>query len=209
MIKCKRMPALLLVLLLLAAASTFAPAAWGTAKGFSAAELKKMSTFLSNFTEIGYMNFSAEDFLNGDDPADIIHFGIRHNYINNFKSRIALCKNRNCEWGALVIHGKYVKESIKKYFGADYRNLVSVTDRDLPYYYDGTYYHFDGADGEAVYYARVDEAVRDFDGMIVMRGEIYNYADKKDILGKFKALAKPHKYGGRNTWAILRMETEF
>lgn len=209
MIKCKKLPVLLLILLVLAAAGILTSAPRGEAKGFSAAELKRMGIFLSNFTEIGYMNFSAEDFLNGDDPADIIHFGIRHNYINNFKSRIALCKNRNCEWGALVIHGKYVKESIKKYFGADFSNLVSVTDRDLPYYYDGTYYHFDGSDGEAVYYARVDEAVRDYEGMIVMRGEIYNYADKKDILGKFTALAKPHTFGGKNTWTILRMETEF
>lgn len=187
----------------------FSCAAFGGAKGFSAAELKKMSTFLSNFTELGFMDFDAEVLTNEDDPADMIRFGIWHNYINNYKSRIARCKKKDCEWGSLVIEGKYVTESIKKYFGVDYKKLASVTESDLPFYYDGTYYHFEGADGEAVYYARVDEAVRDSEGRIVMRGEIYNTEDKNDILGKFTALAKPHKFNGKDTWAILRMETEF
>lgn len=187
----------------------FSCAAFGGAKGFSGAELKKMSTFLSNFTELGFMDFDAEILTNEDDPADMIRFGIRHNYINNYKSRIARCKKKDCEWGSLVIEGKYVTESIKKYFGVDYKKLASVTESDLPFYYDGTYYHFEGADGEAVYYARVDEAVRDSEGRIVMRGEIYNTEDKNDILGKFTALAKPHKFNGKDTWAILRMETEF
>ncbi len=187
----------------------FSCAAFGGAKGFSGAELKKMSTFLSNFTELGFMDFDAEVLTNEDDPADMIRFGIWHNYINNYKSRIARCKKKDCEWGSLVIEGKYVTESIKKYFGVDYKKLASVTESDLPFYYDGTYYHFEGADGEAVYYARVDEAVRDSEGRIVMRGEIYNTEDKNDILGKFTALAKPHKFNGKDTWAILRMETEF
>ena len=187
----------------------FSCAAFGGAKGFSAAELKRMSTFLSNFTELGFMDFDAEVLTNEDDPADMIRFGIWHNYINNYKSRIARCKKKDCEWGSLVIEGKYVTESIKKYFGVDYKKLASVTESDLPFYYDGTYYHFEGADGEAVYYARVDEAVRDSEGRIVMRGEIYNTEDKNDILGKFTALAKPHKFNGKDTWAILRMETEF
>ncbi|HPR90668.1 MAG TPA: hypothetical protein PLD93_04475, partial [Synergistaceae bacterium] len=95
----------------------FSCAAFGGAKGFSAAELKKMSTFLSNFTELGFMDFDAEVLTNEDEPDDMIRFGIWHNYINNYKSRIARCKKKDCEWGSLVIEGKYVTESIKKYFG--------------------------------------------------------------------------------------------
>lgn len=205
----KKMTVLCLVLSLFVFSCTETFAASGSKKGFSAAELKRMSTFLSNFTELGFMDFDAEVLTNEDDPADMIRFGIWHNYINNYKSRIARCKKKNCEWGSLVIEGKYVTESIKKYFGVDYKKLASVTESDLPFYYDGTYYHFEGADGEAVYYARVDEAVRDSEGRIVMRGEIYNAEDKNDILGKFTALAKPHKFNGKDTWAILRMETEF
>ncbi len=205
----KKMTVLCLVLSLFVFSCTETFAASGSKKGFSAAELKRMSTFLSNFTELGFMDFDAEVLTNEDDPADMIRFGIWHNYINNYKSRIARCKKKGCEWGSLVIEGKYVTESIKKYFGVDYKKLASVTESDQPFYYDGTYYHFEGADGEAVYYARVDEAVRDSEGRIVMRGEIYNAEDKNDILGKFTALAKPHTFGGKDTWAILSMETEF
>ena len=54
----------------------------GVSYAASAAELKLMSTFLSNFTELGFMNFEAKELTNEDDPADMIRFGIWHNYIN-------------------------------------------------------------------------------------------------------------------------------
>ena len=178
-------------------------------KGYSSADLKKMSTFLSNFTELGFMSFDAKELTNEKDPADMIRFGIWHNYVNNFKSRISQCKKKDCEWGSLVIEGKYVAETIKKYFDVDYKKLASVTESDPPYFYDGKLYHFEGADGEAVYYARVSEAEKNTKGQIVMRGEIYNAEDENDLLGSFEALTKPHKFGGKDTWAILSMETEY
>lgn len=199
---------LLLVLSLLVCACGIASAA-GAQKGYSAADLKKMSVFLSNFTELGYMNFDAEEFTDETAPDDMIRFGIWHNYINNFKSRISRCKKKDCTFGSLVIDGKYVTESIKKYFDVDYKKLASVTESDIPFHFDGKLYHFEGADGEAVYYARVDEAEKNAGGQIVMRGEIYNADDEKDILGTFQALAKPHQFGGKNTWAILSLQTEF
>ena len=178
-------------------------------KGFSSADLKKMSTFLSNFTELGFMNFDAKELTNEKDPADMIRFGIRHNYVNNFKSRIGQCKKKDCEWGSLVIEGKYVTETVKKFFDVDYKKLASVTESDPTYFYDGKLYHFEGADGEAAYFARVDEAEKNSKGQIVMRGEIYNAEDENDLLGSFEAVAKQHKFGGKDTWAILSMETEY
>ncbi len=204
----KRFSAILLVCLLLACICGVASAG-GAKKGYSGTDLKKMSTFLSNFTELGFMNFDAKEVTNEKDPADMIRFGIWHNYVNNYKSRIAQCKKKNCEWGSLVIEGKYVTETIKKYFDVDYKKLASVTESDPPYFYDGKLYHFEGADGEAVYYARVDEAEKNSKGQVVMRGEIYNAEDENDLLGSFEALVKPHKFGGKDTWAILGMETEF
>ncbi len=192
-------------LLIFACGAAFAAAD----KVFSSAELKKMSTFLSNFTELGFMSFDAKELTNEKEPADMIRFGIWHNYLNNYKSRIAQCKKKDCEWGSLVIEGKYVTETIKKYFDVDYKKLASVTESDPPYFYDGKLYHFEGADGEAVYYARVDEAEKNSKGQIVMRGEIFNAEDENDLLGSFVALAKPHKFGGKDTWAILSMETEY
>jgi len=181
----------------------------GTSYAASAAELKLMSTFLSNFTELGFMNFKAKEFTNEDDPADMIRFGIWHNYINNYRSRIKNCNVKGCKWGSLTIEGKFVTESIKKYFDVNYTKLAGVTESDPPYYYDGKLYHFEGADGEAVYYARVDKADKNSSGWIVMTGEVYNANDKDDKLGAFEAVAKPYKYGGKDTWAIISMETEF
>ena len=176
---------------------------------FSKDDLKRMSTFLSNFTEIGFMNFTAEEFLNSSDQANITRFGIWHNYINNFKSRISQCKTANCPHGSLQMDGKYVIESVEKYFGVKLSRLVSVTESDPPYYYDGKNYHFEGADGETPYYARVDKAVADASGRVTMSGVVYNANDASEILGTFIAVAKPHKFAGKNTWAIISLATQY
>jgi hypothetical protein len=140
--------------------------------------------------------------------ADIIRFGIWHNYINNPK-RIAKCRVKNCEWGSLSIRGKFVTEVIKEYFGIENIKLASITESEPHYYYDGTSYHFEGFDCEIVYYARVDEAYWDMDGRIIMKGELYNAKDKDDILGKFEAAAKPHKFGKKKTWALISIKTDY
>jgi hypothetical protein len=179
------------------------------AQGYSASDMKKMSTFLSNFTELGFMDFDAKELTNEDNPADMVRFGIWHNYVNNYKSRVSQCKIKNCEWGSLVMDGKFVNESVKKYFAYDMKKLPSITESDPPYHYDGKLYHFDGADGEAVYYARVKEASKNDSGQIIMTGELYNADDESDIRGIFEAAAKPYKYGGKNTWAIISLKTEY
>jgi len=181
-----------------------------------AAELKKMSTFLSNFTELGFMDFDVK--AKGPDETvhlgakssapDLIRFGISHNYVNNFKSRIAQCKTKNCEWGSLVIDGKYVVESVKKYFDLDLKNQ-SVTESDPPYFYDGKLYHFEGADGEAVLYADVKAVFKRNDGTLRMTGEIYNADDETDRPAEFVAIVKPYKWDGKDTWAIISMKTEW
>ncbi len=180
----------------------------------SAAELKKMGVFLSNFTELGYMNFDmkkdgSDEMLHlgaADSLPDLISFGIWHNYRNNFKSRISQCKVKDCEHGSLVIDGKYVAESVKKYFDLDIKNQ-SVMESDPPYFYDGKVYHFDGADGEAVYFAEVKEVSKEKDGTLVMTGELYNAEDKNDRPATFKAKARAYKFSGKDTWAILSMVT--
>ena len=179
-------------------------------RNFSAAELKLMSTFLSNFTELGFFDFDAATLLKSD---AIVRFGVWNNYVNNYRSRIAECRVKNCPHGSLVIDAKYVAESIKKYFDADFKDHRSVKPdyefyKEYEFYYDGALYHFEGADGEAVYHARVDRAVQNSSGQIVMTGELFNADDEDDKLGKFEAVAKPYKFGGRDTWAIIAMRTE-
>lgn len=189
-----------------------AGAAMGEEKGQAArlrpdaAQLKLMSTFLSNFTELGFLNFETKE-LSADNSPDLIRFGVWHNYVNNYQSRIKNCRIKDCQWGTLTIDGPKVAESVKKYFGLDVK-LISVTESDPPYYYDGKLYHFAGADGEDVYHARVTEVFEE-SGRIRMTGEVYNADDETDKLGQFEALAKSHQYGGKDTWAILSLKTKY
>ncbi|MBE6440817.1 MAG: hypothetical protein E7022_00575 [Desulfovibrio desulfuricans] len=188
-------------------------AASAQAAGFSPAQLKQMSTFLSNFTELGFRDFDvkkdgSDDMLHlGGDPSnpDLIRFGIWHNYINNYKSRIKKCSSKDCKYGSLVIDGKYVAESVKKYFDINLKN-ASVEQSDPPYHFDGKLYHFEGADGEAVYYAEVKQATQE-GGLVRMTGDLYNVEDKNDRPCTFVATAKPCKWNGKDSWAILSMKT--
>lgn len=201
----------LMIGLLCVAANAAAPSRGGKAeKAFTTQQLKLMSTFLSNFTEQGFYDFDvkksdAYDALHLGDPSspDLIRFGIWHNYINNFKTRIKKCPVKGCEHGALAIDAKFVAESVKKYFDINLKHH-SVKDSDPPYYFDGKLYHFDGADGEAVYYAEVKKAERK-GNVIHMTGDIYNVEDKNDRPYTFEATAKPYKWKGKDTWAILSM----
>ena len=181
---------------------------------FGKDEMKRMSVFVSNFTEQGLYDFDVELESDGmlwlgglDAASDLIRFGIRHNYINNFKIRIKRCTEQNCKHGSFTLDGKFVQESVKKYFGLDVKNR-SVMDSDLSYYFDGKLYHFDGADGEAVYYAEVTSASRNGDE-IDMSGELYNTEDKKDRPATFRAVARPYKWKGKDTWSIVRLKTDF
>lgn len=170
--------------------------------GFSSSELERMSTFLSNFTELGMMNFHIDDLSD----AELARFGIWHNYVNNFRTRVKDCPSRKCPYGSLVIDRKYVAESVKKYFDLEIRHQ-SAPDESLYGHYDGRqYYHFEGADGEARFYARVDEAERR-DGIIIMRGETYEPEHGSEG-STFTARAKPYTYGGKNTWAIISLEVD-
>jgi len=173
-----------------------------------------MSTFLSNFTELRFMNFDLkksgnDDVLHlGSDPSnpDLIRFGIWHNYINNFRTQIRQCPVKDCEHGSLVIDARSGAESIKKYFDIDLKHRSVDSSGLLPCYFDGRLYHFEGADGEAVYHAEVKQAIQE-GNVIHMTGEIYNPDDREDPPRTFEATAKPYKWNGRDTWAILSMKT--
>ena len=186
----------------LAALLALTLACGASAAQFGKDEMRRMSVFISNFTEVGLYDFDLDDAA-----PDLIRFGIRHNYINNFKTRIKKCKEKNCKHGSLTLDGKFVQESVKKYFDLDLKNQ-SVTDSDPRCHFDGKLYHFEKAEGETVYYADVQQASRE--GKVVnMSGELYNVENKKERPAKFQAVAKPYKWNGKDTWAILSLETEW
>ena len=185
----------------------FASSAGGSeVKKFSASELRQMSAFLSSFTKLGFIDFDMRTRTDEENLTAMIWFGIWHNYINDSK-RIVICRVRNCKWGSLTIKGKYVAEVIKKYFNVDCKEFTSITESGHTYHYDGKSYHFEGTEGEGVYRARVDKASQNESGEIIMTGELYNADDKNDIPGKFEAVAKPHIWGKKRTWAIISIKT--
>lgn len=157
-------------------------------------ELKRMSTFVSNFTELVMMDIDVQTIK----PDELIQFGIWHNYKNNYKSRISSCKTKNCEYGFLCIDKKYVAESIKKYFAVDFKDHGGEG-------YDGKVYHFDGADGDVLYMAEVKDVFKNDKGQLRMIGDIcvVSLDDETEVVGTFEAYAKPYKYGGKDTWSII------
>ena len=116
-----------------------------------------------------------------------------------------------------MIDGVYIKESLKRYFDYDLKEpLPSVVDTDDPqgnsYYSDGVRYYFYnsyGPGGDPIYYAQVTKAETLPDGNIQMTGYIYNTEEPSDITGSFTALARPHTWKGKATWAIISMKTRY
>lgn len=199
----KRMLAAGLVLLAVAALSPGAsPREAGAAESsFSSAELKRMSVFLSNFSEQGLTNFTAAQILEATPPRDAIRFGIWHNYINNYKSRIATC-SKGCEGSCMVIDGRYVTETLKKYFGEGVK-LQSVPG----YRYDGKQFHFQAADGAGNPFVKVLSAQKLADGTVGMDGILYNPDNDMQQGGAVKAIARPQTVNGKASWIIVQMSS--
>ena len=184
------------------------------AQNAGAKERASMGVFLSNFSEVHMLNFDAADVLNPEKPYAMIRFGIWHNYINNYKKRIRNCTDAGCKWGSLTIDGRYVKESIERYFGYKLKECPSVEGSKAPtpadsYHFDGKVYHFEGAAGEAVYHAKVDKAWQREDGLFEMQGRMCLAEDMEDCPARFTALARPHVWKGKKTWAAVSLHTQF
>lgn len=170
-----------------------------------------MSLFLSNFTELGFMDASAEAIAAPDNYADAVRFGVGHNYLNNRKSRIVANKKGADVNGDMSIEAKFVEESVEKYFGVKVRADKSADDGEPAYHFDGKRFHFNGKDQDPgkVYYARVDEVDADGKGAYEATGVVYNVKDKKEVLADFRAVFKDWTWKGRKTYALVTLETEY
>ena len=181
------------------------------AKAPTKKELDAMSLFLSNFTELGFMDASAEAIADPDNYADAVRFGVGHNYLNNRKSRIVANKKGADVNGDMSIEAKFVEESVEKYFGVKVRADKSADDGEPAYHFDGKRFHFNGKDQDPgkVYYARVDEVDADGKGTYEATGVVYNVKDKKEVLADFRAVFKDWTWKGRKTYALVTLETEY
>ena len=171
-------------------------------------ELKAMSVFVSNFTEQGIMDVVTEEMAQPDKYPDLVRFGIRHNYINNFKSRIEANKENAREHGDVRIKASWVEESVLKYFGLKIKADRSVEQVYPPYHFDGTSFHFQAADGEATWHAKVKKASSTQKGVWEISGEVYNADDPTDILGGFKAVIKESVWKNKPHYVMVRLSAE-
>lgn len=168
------------------------------------AALSKMNLFLSNFTELGFDNITRE----GLSREKLIHFGIWHNYLNNFKSRIVPCK-KDCKNGDLLIDGKFVAESIRKYFGIDF-DAHGTVEGEMRFFFDGKAYHFFGADGEAVYFAYTTKAYDVGGGRLRLEGILYNAnVEDREPEADFVAEVETKKVGGKEATALISIATKW
>lgn len=209
-----------ILLILFAAIFAFNGAAFAAT---NAKELNRMGIFISNFTEVGMFDFDLEK--DGDDAAihlgdpenfgELIYFGIIHNYINNPKTTIKKCRDKDCPYGDLTVSGKSVAASVKRYFDLDIKPRSDLNRSPALYYDKNGLYHFaapknQGTDDAPIYYADVKNVKRSPNGkIIIMTGDIYNLNNKKDRPATFTATAKPYKWNGKNTWAVLSLTTDW
>ena len=199
----------------------------GTSYGAGRQDYKKLSVFLSNFTEAGYFNFDIRA-ENSDDDEGLTHlgmpenvtelarFGIVHNLINNYKSRIKKCRDKNCESGPLTIDKKFVAESVRKYFGLDINtmDLDSIADNPAAEFsYDGKLFHFDAESfrepgNDAVYYAEVED-VDSTGRYTAVSGYVYDSKRTTKERGTFSAMVIPSTWQGKSSWLIISMATDW
>ena len=175
------------------------------AGGFTASQMKRMGVFLSNFTELGYVNFKRKDIINGKDSGKMIHFGIWHNYLNNPRSTIKPCYQ--CQWGDMTIDAIHIRQTLKRYFNYDLTDFPEVEQTGYPYHFDGKRYHFSlvNKTGPRLY-AQVTQAEQTADGNIAMTGYLYKPGNRHAVTGRFKALASPYFWHQKKTWTILNIQ---
>ena len=157
-----------------------------------------MSDFITAFIEIDYYNFDSRNIT----MSELLNFGICHNYMNNHN----LIEQVQDDSYDSAISAKDVEAAVRKYFALPVKYQNVDFEGSVCPYRNGKYY-FNAADGVPSR-AEVQEAVKK-GNVITMRGKIiFNNADDEDeILGEFVATAKPHKWKGKNTWAILSLKS--
>ena len=166
------------------------------ADGFSKDTMKRMGTFVSNFTELGMTNLP--DAQNLPDE-QYVAFGVRHEWVNNHK-RFKMGD------GVASIEASHIENAVMRYFGKAFKAHRAVPDHGIQYDPATKRYTIPMADGEMRTYARVESVTQNADGTLVMRGTLYNAKNTKETFGPFTAKAKPHKWNGKDTWALLSLE---
>ena len=175
-------------------------------------ELKRMSVFISNFTEarIGEIDMPTLAYSNNQNEKQeiieqLVSFGIEHNYINNFQSRMA---NNSCpkKEHYAGIELKYLQESVDKYFGYNLSNNLPKNLHDDALILENNCYYRILADGEMVAHAKVNSVKKQKDGIVFMSGILYYPDMDNEFGGLFIAKAKEKTYKGKKTWELISLK---
>ncbi|AWB42960.1 hypothetical protein DCC85_01095 [Paenibacillus sp. CAA11] len=122
--------------------------------------MKKIGTFLSNFTELHIERLNSNNLKD----ADLIYFGVWHNFVNNFNSTIS-----NYSGGHLFISKAKIEQSIKKFFNIKFKSHKSIQGIK----FNGKGYVFDGASGDPVDYVKVINVYDMGSSTFEVYGELY------------------------------------
>ena len=172
---------------------------------FSQSDLKRMGVFLSNFTELRILSID-DHFTDINTPDAMIRFGVLHNDANAYQRTVKQCKTPKCPYGAAVMDVEHVKNALARYVNFVPGMMPNAEVNGQRFHFDGKHYHYDPAAGEGVYHVRVESATRQADGNVQMKGVLFDPEDAKVTLGTVKALAAPHTWKGKPTWAILTLD---
>lgn len=171
---------------------------------------REINLFLSNFTEVFFLDFKGE-------PSNkmLINFGVRHNDINNFD--------------AIKVEGYHgfldksvVERSIYRFFDLDIKHQKTET-----YDFDGTNYIIRLASGAPVHMAVVQEMHDNNDGTYTvyfdevfsnefldyslnpkeLEEEIKNNPDRTEIVAFKKAIVERHNFEQKSIYKLLEYVT--
>lgn len=193
---------ILFILAALFAVAVALPSQLLAAEGFSKDTMKRMGTFVSNFTELGMYNLPDAQNLPDEQYAE---FGVMHEWLNN-NSRFKMGKD-----GMASIEASHIENAVMRYFGKKITAHRSVPmgggSWEIKYDPGTKRYTVPAADGEQRAYARVESAKKMPGGNIMMTGTLYVEEGDEDVSqGPFTAVARPHKWNGKDTWALLSLE---
>ncbi len=179
---------------------------------FDADYLKRAGTFLSNFTEVRIFNYTRQQLI--DDKDMLVHFAVRHNWINNPKyfEMDPKCTNTDSipEYcytkGNVLISVSKLPAVTKRYLDYDMKEFPTVTD----YTYEDGHYRSVAADGDAAAQVNLTEAERDEDGLVVLKGTI-TYPDCDDCIDpdnppQVTAKLAERVYKGKDYWTFMSLE---
>lgn len=122
-------------------------------------EREKLNTFFSNFSEVQMEPFNEQTISD----AEIIHFAVYHNHINNYKRFESIGDN------LIKIKKDYIDESAEKYLGTKVSTHQSTGEIE---YADG-YYTIEDANGEAFYFSQIEDLFEVEDGFYFAIVDVY------------------------------------